>query len=134
MDAPVPGLQDDTDEKSWRDCSVSGLQEICVEMIIEINSDSEVWIKVKHALREAGYRYYFQQNLFDAKHVDMFLEQRPEPEGGELSHGLIVYPGGCQVGAVTTTMTTADWLRSCEANGIKVSAVPPIPESPEGVA
>jgi hypothetical protein len=63
-------------------------------MVIEISSDSEHWLKLKHAMRATGQRYYFQQNLFDANRVSLFLEDVPEPEGGQLVHSLIVYDGG----------------------------------------
>jgi hypothetical protein len=63
-------------------------------VIIEVSSDSEVWLKLKHAIQSTGHRYYFQQNLFDSNRVSLFLEELPEPEGGQLVHGLIVYDGG----------------------------------------
>lgn len=63
-------------------------------MIIEIDSDSQTWIQVKHVLRESGYQYYLQEHLFNTNKT-LFLEPRsPEPEGGELVSGLIVYQGG----------------------------------------
>jgi hypothetical protein len=63
-------------------------------MILEISTDSETWLKVKHALREAGLRYYLQENLF-SPNKSLFVEPRgPEPEGGRLSHGLVVFDGG----------------------------------------
>jgi hypothetical protein len=64
-------------------------------VLIEISSDSGIWLKVKHALRASGQRYYFQQNLFDPNRVSLFLEPMPEPEGGELVSGMVVYDGGC---------------------------------------
>jgi hypothetical protein len=68
-------------------------------MILEISTDSETWMHVKHALREAGYKYYLQENLFGPNKT-LFTERRgPEPEGGKLIHGMIVYPGGCLVGS-----------------------------------
>lgn len=63
-------------------------------MLIEVSSDSETWLKLKHAIRATGQRYYFQQNLFDKNRVSLFLEDVPEPEGGELISGMIVYRGG----------------------------------------
>ena len=64
-------------------------------VVIEINSDSETWIKLKHAIRATGQRYAFQQNLFDKNRVSLFLEDVPEPEEGRLVSGMIVYDGGC---------------------------------------
>jgi hypothetical protein len=64
---------------------------------IEIPLDSDVWMKTKHALREAGYKFFFQTNLFDPGRVNLFLELRaPEPEG-KLSHGFIVHDGGSAI-------------------------------------
>lgn len=70
-------------------------------MFIEISSDSDVWLKVKHALRSSGQRYQFQQNLFDSNRVSMFLEPMPEPEQGRLVNGMIVYDGGARIGNVS---------------------------------
>jgi len=65
---------------------------------IEILSDSETWLQVRHALREAGYKCFLQPNLFDHSHANLFLERRTdEPEGGQLKHGLLVYDGGVQI-------------------------------------
>lgn len=63
-------------------------------MLIEFSSDSEVWLKVKHALHESGQRFWFQQNLFDKARVTLFLEPMPEPAEGKLVSGMIVYQGG----------------------------------------
>ena len=63
-------------------------------MLIEFSTDSDVWLQLKHAIRATGRRYHFQQNLFDSNRVTLFLEELPEPEGGELRNGLIVYDGG----------------------------------------
>ena len=63
-------------------------------MVIEIEKESDVWLKVRHALRDAGYKCYFQLNMFDKDRASLFLEEIPEPEGGELKHGLILYDGG----------------------------------------
>lgn len=63
-------------------------------MLIEFSSDSEVWLKIKHALHASGQCFWFQQNLFDKNRVTLFLEPLPEPEGGELVSGMIVYQGG----------------------------------------
>jgi hypothetical protein len=68
-------------------------------MVIEISTDSDVWQKVKHALRSAGYRYFLQMDLFDSNRSALFLEPIVEPEGGKLSHGFTVYPGGCENGS-----------------------------------
>ena len=62
-------------------------------MEIVVSSDSEVWLQLKHLIRAGGYRYYLQDRLFD-KQKTLFLEPLPEPEGGELVSGLIVYQGG----------------------------------------
>lgn len=66
---------------------------------IEIPLGSEVWLKVVHALREAGYKSFFQTNLFDPTRLSLFLEPRSEPQDGRLTHGLILFPGGCQAGS-----------------------------------
>jgi len=63
-------------------------------VIITIPSESSVWLQVKHLLRSAGLRYYLQSNLFDKNSSELFLEPIPEPEGGELRNGLIVFDGG----------------------------------------
>jgi hypothetical protein len=63
--------------------------------LIEVSSDSEQWLQLKHLIRAAGYRYNLQQNLFDSNRLTLFLEQMPEPEHGKLTHGLLVYDGGC---------------------------------------
>jgi hypothetical protein len=60
---------------------------------IEIPIDSEVWMSTKHALREAGWKFYFQPNLFDCSHVSLFLERRTEDPEGKISHGFIVHDG-----------------------------------------
>ena len=62
--------------------------------LIEVSSDSEVWMKLKHAIRATGQRYWFQNNLFDANRVTLFLEEVAEPEEGRLVNGMIVYDGG----------------------------------------
>jgi hypothetical protein len=69
--------------------------------IIEINTDSEVWIQTKHALREAGYKSFLQPNLFDNTRANLFLERRAEDPEGKMSHGFIVFDGGCQVGSTS---------------------------------
>ena len=66
-------------------------------MIIEIQSKSEAWLKVKHALRSAGLKWNLQKHLFEENRVTLFLEQVPEPEGGELVAGMIVYEGGARM-------------------------------------
>jgi hypothetical protein len=66
-------------------------------MTLEISTDSESWLHVKHALREAGLKYYLQEQMF-TPNKSLFVEPRaPEPEGGKLSHGLIVYEGGSAI-------------------------------------
>ena len=66
-------------------------------MILEISTDSETWMHVKHALREAGYKFYLQENLFGPNKT-LFTERRaPEPEGGKLIHGMLVYSGGAEI-------------------------------------
>jgi hypothetical protein len=66
-------------------------------VIVEINTDSTVWSAVKHALREAGYKYFLQEQLYSPNKT-LFVEPRAmEPEGGKLSHGLLVYQGGAIV-------------------------------------
>jgi len=66
-------------------------------MVITIPSESSVWLQVRHALRAAGLRYYLQSNLFDKNSSELFLEPVPEPEGGELIAGMIVYEGGARM-------------------------------------
>jgi hypothetical protein len=69
-----------------------------VEMVIEIETDSDVWLVLKHAIREAGYSYIIQNSV---EHNSLELKPRAkEPEGGQLKHGFIVYDGGCQIGSV----------------------------------
>jgi len=63
-------------------------------MIIEIQSESEAWLKVKHSLRSAGLKWNLQKHLFEDNRVTLFLEQVPEPEGGDLVAGMLVYEGG----------------------------------------
>jgi hypothetical protein len=68
-------------------------------MRIEINTDTQTWSYVKSALRSAGLRYLLQEQLF-SPNKELFVEPRAEePEGGKLTHGMIVYPGGCLVGS-----------------------------------
>lgn len=62
---------------------------------IEINSDSNTWLQVRHALKAAGYRVHLQGNLFAPQVKSLFLEPMPEPEGGRLvANGMMVYDGG----------------------------------------
>lgn len=68
-------------------------------LIVEISTESEEWRKVKFALREAGYKSFFQTTLYDPERVNLFLEPRSEPQDGHLNRGLIVFPGGCQAGS-----------------------------------
>ncbi len=69
-------------------------------MVIEITTDSEAWLQVRHVLREAGYKVFLQPVLFDTNRANLFLERRAdEPEGGELRHGFLIYDGGAQIGS-----------------------------------
>ena len=68
-------------------------------MILQVSSDSESWLRIKHALREAGLKFYLQENMYGPEKT-LFVEPRAvEPEGGKLTHGMIVYDGGCIVGS-----------------------------------
>jgi hypothetical protein len=63
-------------------------------MILKISTDTQSWLYLKHALHEAGLRFIVQEDLFDP-YKTLFIDKRAEdPEGGRLSHGLIVYDGG----------------------------------------
>lgn len=64
-------------------------------MVIEISTDSDVWLAVKSALRAAGLRYFLQEQLFSPNKT-LFVEPRVEPEDGHLSHGFIVHDGGAK--------------------------------------
>src|SRR6266446_9951601 len=68
-------------------------------LILELETESEVWRRVKHALREAGYKSFLQPNLFDATRANLFLEPRSEPQGGHLNRGFLVFPGSCEAGS-----------------------------------
>lgn len=68
-------------------------------MILQVSSDSESWLRIKHALREAGLKFYIQETLHGPEKT-LFVEPRAaEPEGGKLTHGMLVYEGGCEVGS-----------------------------------
>lgn len=63
-------------------------------MILKISTDSQSWLYLKHALHEAGLKFIVQEDLFDP-YKTLFIDKRTEdPEGGRLSHGLVVFDGG----------------------------------------
>jgi hypothetical protein len=66
-------------------------------MILQVSSDSESWLRIKHALREAGLKFYLQENMYGPEKT-LFVEPRAvEPEGGKLTQGFIVYQGGAEI-------------------------------------
>lgn len=65
-------------------------------MNIRIATDSETWLALQNLIRMGGYRYSLQSDT-TGEYV-LCLEPQPEPEGGKLTHGLLIYEGGCQVG------------------------------------
>lgn len=89
-------------------------------MVIEINSDGIAWGQVKHALREAGYKVFLQPILFDDARANLFLEPRSEPEGGELKHGLLVFPGGCQAGSHSERVIENSFNKTCPIHNVPI--------------
>ena len=65
-------------------------------MILKISTDSQSWFYLRQALQSAGLKFIIQEDAFDYK--TLFIDKRYEdPEGGKLSHGLIVYDGGAKI-------------------------------------
>lgn len=66
-------------------------------MNIRLSTDSDTWLALQNLIRMDGYRYSLQSDT-SGEYV-LCLEPQLEPEGGKLTHGLIVYPGGCEIGS-----------------------------------
>jgi len=66
-------------------------------VFLKISTDSQSWLYLKHALQEVGLKYNLQEDLFDP-YKTLFIDKRYEdPEGGRLTHGMLVYDGGAVI-------------------------------------
>jgi hypothetical protein len=74
---------------------------------IRIKPDSDTWLALKHMIRECGYRYVLHEDPERFFHLELIPRQE-EPEGGQLKHGFIVLPGGCQIGSVVQEVYDAE--------------------------
>ena len=66
-------------------------------MILQVSSDSVSWMHIKAALRAAGLKFFIQDQMFGPEKTIHVEPRGPEPEGGKLTHGMIVFDGGSNI-------------------------------------
>lgn len=64
-------------------------------MMLQIDTDSDAWPKIRKAILASGYRIILQTETPNSdSQMTLELVDPEEPEMGHLNRGLIVYAGG----------------------------------------